>query len=127
MEHELIELELTVESLVSAIERSPSAALSKRLATREAEAEKLRAVLKEEEQRAADSESRVVKHRAKRLRECLTRLKTNRDQIPAANAALRECLDSIVVDYPSGHLLLNWRHGAQSPITYRWDFEPVEA
>jgi DNA invertase Pin-like site-specific DNA recombinase len=119
----LIELELHIESLVDAIERAPSAALSKRLAAREVEADKMRAHLSALQLLAADSESRVVKHRAQRLRECLKRLKKAPDQIAAANAALRECVESIIVSYPTGQLLLNWRHGASSSLLFAWPTE----
>lgn len=120
---ELTELEWQIESLVNTIEQAPSAALSKRLAAREAEAEKRRADLKALEQLAADSESRVVKHRAQRLKECLMRLRKSPDQVAAANAALRECVDSITISYPTGQLLLKWRHGASSSLLFAWPTE----
>jgi recombinase-like zinc beta ribbon protein/recombinase len=119
----LIELELHIESLVDVIERAPSAALSKRLAARETEAEKMRVDLKALQQQAADSESRVVNHRAKRLRECLSRLRAAPSEIAAANAALRECVESITVSYPTGQLLVKWRHGVSSSILFGWPTE----
>jgi DNA invertase Pin-like site-specific DNA recombinase len=113
-------LQEAIDSLVMAIEHSPSQALSKQLAKREAELTVMREQLKALQLRAADAESRVVKHRAQRLSECLTRLKTHPDEIAQVNAALRECVDSIVVSYPTGELLLNWRHGVSTSLLFAW-------
>jgi DNA invertase Pin-like site-specific DNA recombinase len=117
-------LQEVIESLVCAIEHSPSQALSKQLAKREAELTAVQAQLKALEERAADSESRVVKHRAKRLSDALKRLRTHPTEIAAANAALREAVDSVVVDYSRGQLLLNWRHGVTSSLLYAWPEKP---
>jgi DNA invertase Pin-like site-specific DNA recombinase len=114
------ELEAYIEALADQIERKPSAALSKRLAVREAEIEKTRADLQALEQRAADSSSAVVKHRAARLRDCLRRLKAHPGEIAAANSALRECVEHVTVDYPTGQLILKWRHGVTSTLLYAW-------
>ena len=116
----IAELEAYIEALADQIERNPSAALSKRLAARESEVEKTRADLKALEQRAADSSSAVVKHRAARLRDCLRRLKQHPGEIAAANSALRECVESVVIDYPNRQLLLKWRHGVTSTLLYSW-------
>jgi DNA invertase Pin-like site-specific DNA recombinase len=107
-----------IENLVNTIEHRPSAALSKRLAAREAEAVAIKAELAELEARAEDSESRVVNHRAKRLSESLIRLKREPEQIAAANSALRECLNAIVVDHKAGKLRLQWRNGASSTLLF---------
>lgn len=114
----IAELEAYIEALADQIERSPSAALSRRLAAREAQLEKTRADLKALEQRAADSASNVVKHRAARLRDCLLRLKRHPGEIAAANSALRECVEHVTVDYPTGQLILKWRHGVTSTLVY---------
>jgi hypothetical protein len=105
-----------IEGLVNAIERKPSAALSKRLAEREAEESRLKAELRELRDRAAESESRVVALRAKRLAEAAASLKP--DNLAAANAALRECMESVIVDYPEGLLRLNWRHGPVTQLVF---------
>ena len=114
----ITELEAYIEALTDQIERKPSAALSKRLAAREAQLEKTRADLKALEQRAADSSSNVVKHRAARLRDCLRRLKQHPGEIAAANSALRECVEHVTVDYPNGQLILQWRHAVTSTLVY---------
>jgi DNA invertase Pin-like site-specific DNA recombinase len=37
---------------------------------------------------------------------------------PQVNALLRQLFASVTVDYPNGDLVLNWRHGAVSSISY---------
>jgi hypothetical protein len=118
---ELFQLGEQIETLVDNIERSPSPALSKRLASREAEADAVRGQLKALEARATDSESRIVKHRAGRLADALTAFGEGQETaelLAAANSALRECMDSIVIEYQTGQLRLQWRHGAGSALLY---------
>lgn len=108
---ELHELDDSISSLVDTIERAPSAALSARLAAREAERETVSAALEAAQARAEECSSRVVALRAKRLSDALKRLRKDPTALQAANAALRECLTYIVVDYNVNELLLHWRHG----------------
>jgi len=105
-----------IETLVDAIERAPSPALSKRLAEREAQRDAVRAELQQLKARAADSESRVVALRAKRLAAAIGNLTLS--TVAAANAALRECVESVTVDYPEGLLRLAWRHGPVTELRY---------
>jgi chromosome segregation ATPase len=114
----IAELEAYIEALADQIERKSSVTLSKRLAARESQIEKMRADLQALEQRAADSSSAVVKHRAARLRDYLRRLKQHPGEIAAANSALRECVESAIIDYPTGQLILKWRHGVTSTLVY---------
>lgn len=121
----IAETEAYIEALADQIERKPSAALAKRLGARESQIEKMRADLKALEQRAADSSSTVVKHRAARLRDCLRRLQKHPNEVAAANSALRECVESVTISYPTekipvGQLILRWRHGVTSSIIYTW-------
>lgn len=46
----------------------------------------------------------------------LDRLKTN--------AALRQLLASVVIDYERGELRLQWKHGGESTLTYNYGFVP---
>lgn len=128
-EAELFHLSEQIESLVSTIERAPSAALSKRLAARETEADVVRDELEKLTARAADSESSVVRLRAKRLSESLTRFDADlgsSELLAAANSALRECVDAVVIDYKAGELRLKWRHGPTSALLYgAGDFKKV--
>jgi DNA invertase Pin-like site-specific DNA recombinase len=117
----LSELRDQIETLVDQIECKPSPALSARLAKREAEAEEWRAELQKLQAQAADSESRIVNLRAKRLSEALLQLKKDPQQTAAANQALRECMEKIVVDYKESVLRLHWRHGGKpTALMYAW-------
>jgi DNA invertase Pin-like site-specific DNA recombinase len=116
-----------IETLVDAIERSPSEALSKRLAEREAARDAVRAELKQLKARAADAESRVVLLRAKRLANIVGNLKLG--TVAAVNAALRECVESVTIDYDGGLLRLAWRHGPRTELRYGVgsEFEDLDA
>jgi DNA invertase Pin-like site-specific DNA recombinase len=102
-----------IKALVTAIERTPSMALSKQLGVRESQASKLRAELTALRELAAESESRVVALRAKRAAEALAGA-----DVAVANAALRECVESIIVDYQEGVLRLAWRHGPKTELRF---------
>lgn len=103
-----------IEELVDAIERRASPALSQRLAQREAEARALSERLGQLLAKAAETESRVVKLRATRMADAIANLRP--DTLAAANAALRECVESVTVDYPRGSLRLHWRHGPDTEL-----------
>jgi hypothetical protein len=111
--------------LVNAIERKPSAALSKRLAEREAQLETLRAEIKRLRERAAESESKVVTKRAERLSKALKHLTPG--TVAAANSALRECIEAVIVDYTHGTLRLKWRHGPTTTLDYWPLFTALDA
>jgi hypothetical protein len=115
-DEELYNVNKQIEALVNAIERKPSEALSRRLAEREAQAAKVRAELTQLRERAVESESRVVALRAKRLADAAASL--GPDTLATANAALRECIESVIVDYPEGILRLNWRHGPKTELRF---------
>jgi hypothetical protein len=113
----LYEVSKQIEELVSAIEHGASAVLSKRLAEREAQAAKIKADLEGLEQRAAETASRLVALRAKRLGDALAAgLKP--EALAAANSALREAVEFVTVDYVEGVLRLKWRHGPETEIRY---------
>lgn len=116
-EEELYEVSKQVKALVNAIERGPSAALSQRLAEREVQVAKVRADLESLEERAAETESRVVALRAKRLGGALA-AGLNPDTLAVANSTLREAVEFVTVDYVEGVLRLKWRHGPTSEIRY---------
>jgi len=111
---ELYQVNKQIEELVDAIERNASPSLSQRLAEREAQSATLGARLGELRARAAESESRVVNLRASRMADAIANLSA--DTVAAANAALRECIEAVTVDYPHGVLRLHWRHGPETEL-----------
>jgi len=50
-------------------------------------------------------------------------LKADPFDLEVANTALRLCADSVVVDYPAGDLLVSWRHGGVTDLTFAWPDE----
>jgi DNA invertase Pin-like site-specific DNA recombinase len=115
-----------IEHVVDAIADRPSPALSARLAALEAEADKVRANLAQLQQHALETDSLLVKRRAERLRAALSAVPLDAGR---ANAALRECLKSVVVDHENGELVLSWRHDGSTRIRYDYskEFEDLSA
>lgn len=100
-------LEFDIEMLVNEIIKRPSAALSKRLAQMEARLVQSTAQLADLQAKAAESDSRVLKGRAAKLKEALGADKLDR---AAVNVALRMMLSKVVVEYPTAELVLHWKH-----------------
>ncbi len=116
-ENALYEVRKEIRQLVRAIKMRASEALSKELAELEAHAEKVKADLEALRLRAAATESRVVALRSKRVADAIG------GPVAVTNAALREALESVTVDYDEGVLKLKWRHGPLTEIRYgpgRW-------
>lgn len=45
---------------------------------------------------------------------------SRREALKAANAALRERVNEVVINYPTGQLDLHWRHGAVASYPFQW-------
>jgi DNA invertase Pin-like site-specific DNA recombinase len=108
-----------VEELLQAIEQGHSQLLLDRLKAREAMRERAAATLAELEQRAAKADTKLLKLRTARYRETMTAEPLD---IPKANAALRELVSRVVVDYEQGVLRVTWRHDGVTDI----DYEPLK-
>ena len=111
-ENELYEVQREIKELVRAIKMRASETLSRELAEREADASRVKANLDSLRERAAESESRVVALRAKRLTDAIG------GPAATANAALREAMESVTVAYDEGTLKLKWRHGPTTDVRY---------
>lgn len=120
VDHELYETGVLIEDAVDLLLTRKSAALSKRLAKLEARSAQLKATYDELTARAAESEPKVVKHRAERLRAALSAPKLDRQ---AVNTAMRECFSHVVVNYTRGVLECVWRHGPSDEIPFMWPKE----
>ena len=105
----------TIERLVDQIERAPSAALSKRLAAHEEALERQRRELDAMYGRLADADSKLVQRRTERYRAAMLAKPLD---VGAANAALREMVARVVVDYDRGSLVMHWKHDGQTEIPY---------
>lgn len=109
-----------VEDLLSLVERRPSDALAGRLVELEG---KLKEAQKDREEiatRAAVTESKVLTLKANNLTVAMRARPINRQRI---NAALRELLESVVIDYAHASLEFHWRSGGASSIMYAWPKE----
>jgi hypothetical protein len=59
----------------------------------------------------------IMKHRLQAVDRALHADPVDRTQ---ANAALRSILRSVVVDYRTGELRFQWKHGGESTLRYAW-------
>ena len=104
-----------IEELVEAIEQSSSPTLLKRLKAREEMRERAQATLKELEQRAVQSDTKLVKLRTARYRAAM---QAQPFDVAAANAALREMVSKVVINYKRQTLQLHWRHDGETEVDY---------
>jgi DNA invertase Pin-like site-specific DNA recombinase len=116
------QLHQTVGVLIDQIERSPSAALTKRLREREESRDKLIAELAQLEAKRAVSDKRSV---ARNHAALVAALRAKAWNPGAVNAALKGLLTRVVVDNVRGELVLSWRHNGETRIQYGENTEPV--
>lgn len=124
LDGELGQVELSIDviqeqaaNLTDALSQGPSLALSKRLRELEITLSELETSKVGLCEKIATGSSPVLAQRLKALEVALTVDPLDR---PLANAALRSVLSSVVVDFPNGNLVFNWKHGGTSSITYAW-------
>lgn len=114
------ELEGRIGDLMAHLERRPSDALARRIAELEVSLMAAKKARDEVAARATGAESRVLKLKLDALGTAIRARPMNRERI---NAALRELLDKVVIDYRSGYLEFHWRAGGESSILYAWPKE----
>lgn len=110
-------IEDRLSELMSLLERRPSDALAARIAALDADLKEARRLRDELLAHAAQSQRKVIQMKAETLRAAMRARPLNRERI---NAALRELLDGVVIDYESGHLRFRWRAGGESELVYAW-------
>lgn len=109
-------LEDELERLLDVLQQGGhSDAVTRRLRALEDQRDALKAELSALLERASQEESKLVNLKASRLAEALEAEPVDRQ---TANAALRQCLERVVVDYRSGFLELHWNHGGVSSLFY---------
>jgi DNA invertase Pin-like site-specific DNA recombinase len=109
----LSEKDAALNRLVDAIalELNPPAVILERIRTAQAERDALAADVERLEKQLAQTAQSLVAQRVEKLRVALSWFEVDRGDISHANAALRECFESVTVDYLTGKLVMNWRHG----------------
>lgn len=124
LDEDLSDLEIQIDvlkeqaiNLTSALADGPSASIAKRLREIEYTAAELEQLRGELIDKIGAGSSPVL---ARRLLELEAALQADPLDRPKANAGLRSVLASVVVDYPRGALVFNWKHGGASEIAYAW-------
>lgn len=106
------------DNILAAIERGdPSPTLTARLRALDGEAEAAEAEVRELARQAATATAEAA---ARRI-EAAERAAAEEPRDPGKiNAALRQAFLGVVVDYRTGHLRCQWRHGGESEVRFAW-------
>jgi DNA invertase Pin-like site-specific DNA recombinase len=113
-------LEDRIRELLELVERRPSDALAARIAALEGELKVAREELSQCEERASLVDRKALKLRMDALGVAIRARPLDRARI---NAALRELVGSVTVDYRTGHLVFKWRSGGESSSMFMWPKE----
>jgi DNA invertase Pin-like site-specific DNA recombinase len=114
------ELDGRMGELMALLERRPSDALAARVADLELHANEARNARDEWSERASRSERKTLQLRVEALGVAIRAKPLNRARV---NAALRELVESVTVDYHTGHLVFRWRSGGESSLLFMWPKE----
>ncbi len=101
----------------------PSDTLAKRVAELEVTLRDAQRLRDEVSVRASLAERKVLKLKAENLGVAMRARPLSRERI---NAALRELLDAVVVNYDTGYLELRWKAGGESSVFWKWPEGAVE-
>jgi hypothetical protein len=105
-----------IDTLVSELARRPSAAVRERIRELEAVAREMRIERDELQGRISVTHGPVVEARLERLQAVL-----GEGNAAAVNAALRQSVSNVVVDWRSGRLVFRWLHtDAETSIMFAW-------
>jgi DNA invertase Pin-like site-specific DNA recombinase len=105
------------EELAQLLEKHPSETLARKLAGYEQAVREARDERDKLAARAVQSERKAVALKAKNLGVALRARPVDRRRI---NAALRELLTGVTVDFTTGYLEFAWRAGGESSLLYGW-------
>jgi len=118
VEAALSENSRAIRNLIDAIaKRGPSENLTRRLAEQERAQRELEALSATLEKKVAAASPSLI---ARSIDELETALAEPAPSITEANALLRQLVTGVVVDYEMGHLVMQWKHGAESTLVYAW-------
>lgn len=105
------------DNITQALASGPSVTLAKKLRELEITLSELEASRVDLVERISSGSSPVLAQRLGALEVALSAETLDRSQ---ANALLRSVVTSVVINFPSGRLDFNWKHGGTSSITYAW-------
>jgi len=109
-----------LDDLMQLLERRPSDTLARRVAELEAALKEAQGKHEEITVRASQAERKVLRLKQQALAVAVRARPLNRERI---NAALRELLDEVVIDYRTGYLEFRWKAGGESALMYAWPTE----
>jgi hypothetical protein len=103
--------------LMKLLERRPSETLARRVAELEVNLKEEQNTRDEVAARASQAERKVLRLKQDALGVAIRARPVSRERI---NAALRELLNGVVIDYRTGHLGFSWRAGGESSVFWKW-------
>ncbi len=109
--------EARLAALLDTLERHPSDSLAKRVQDAEVALKAQREALDDIETRAAHLDSKAIRLRCEALGVAIRARPVDRARI---NAALRELVESVTIDYNTGHMRFRWRSGGESSVIFMW-------
>ncbi|AJW99907.1 recombinase family protein [Burkholderia gladioli] len=104
-----------IENLLRALAVTPSTAIAERIKDLEVSLEALRTERDGLADQLMAANGPLLAKRVEELRQALEAAPLDRAK---ANAALRVLLSSVTVDYDSGKLLFQWKHGGETEVIY---------
>lgn len=110
-----------IENLMEALQRAYSPILADKIRATQEEIDQLKEEREELLGRQVIAKGDFLEHNIDRLKKACSD-PANIDKVQV-NTLIRQLLDSIVVNYTTGVLELNWKHGAVSEIVYAWSKE----
>lgn len=111
-----------IDNILDAIEQGTgSAAMQGRLAALEVRHREVEESLRSLTTHRESTREPLV---AKRMVDLRAALKADPFDLEAANTALRLCAEKVEVDYRSGQLLVGWRHGGLTDLTFAFPEDP---
>lgn len=112
------ELEIRIYDTAKLVAETPSKTLAQRIRDDEAECDRILAEIARAQAQLQYGSARRVRDSVTRMRAALQWHATDPGDAAGVNAALRECFEKIVVDYPRTRLELHWRHGQTTIVPY---------
>jgi DNA invertase Pin-like site-specific DNA recombinase len=106
-----------VQNLLRALGRDPSPAIRQRIRDLETTLEELREHERQLWDRVSNTHGPLLERRVEALQNAL---EADPFDVSRANVALRQVLSSVVVNYRTGQLELNWLHGGTSSVMFAW-------
>jgi hypothetical protein len=118
LEAQQTEIQARIDDMVNLLTNTPSKTVALRIQHDEAELGRIKAELDRLTQQLHYGSTRRIRDTVSRMKAALQWHAKDQSDAIEVNAALRECFEKIVVDYPRRQLVMHWRHGQTTALPY---------